>query len=440
MNQMFKNDSGEPLERSEPSKPASEALEHASQLPSKWVFFLVFLILAGGIGYGAYGHWRQYGEAKETQDKTINFVPRVRLTAAKLVDSPIDLTLPGETQPWDTASIYARATGYIAERRVDIGSRVKKGDLLVRIAAPDLDAQLVQARAQLQQVQATVVQAHAQVDQAIANRKLADVTFDRVDAMAKRGYETVQNRDNQAATVVSQQATLSTAEAGVKVAEANVAAQQATVGRLETLTQFENVTAPFDGVVTTRNVDIGALVNADQGSSTPMFMIDEDKILRITINVPQYAAVGVHDGLLASIHVPEMPDRVFEGKVARSSVALTSSARTLTVEIDVDNQDGALRPGLYVNVIFQVPRTHPDVVVPSETLVFDQQGLHVAVLLPDHRVHLQPVKIFRDFGTTVELSEGLQGDEKLVLSPPATLIEGSPVEPEQSANDVQAAS
>jgi HlyD family secretion protein len=426
MNQQFKT---EPEHRQQDIPP----------MPSKRLFIAVFLVLALAIGYGVYAHWRQNADAAETQEKAINFVPKVRFTTAKLLDQPYDLVLPGETQAFDTASLYPRATGYIAERRVDIGSRVKKGDLLVRIAAPDLDRQLDQARAQLQQVQAAVVQAHAQVDQAAANKKLANLTFDRSDILVKRGYDTVQNRDNQVANVVSQQATVETAQAGVKVAEANVEAQRATVERLRTLTEFENVVAPFDGVITTRSIDVGDLVNADVGSRSPLFTMDQDDVLRVLVNVPQNSANGIVDGLSAQVHVAQIPGRTFVGKVARSSVALTSSARTLSVEIDVDNREGVLRPGLFVNVTFAVPRAHPNVVIPSEALVFDQKGLHAVVLMPNNKVHMQPIKIYRDFGTSVELSEGLQGDEKIVLSPPATLIEGSPVEPVEPQPEVQAA-
>jgi RND family efflux transporter MFP subunit len=411
----------------------------APVMPKKRLFLWVFLVIAAAIGYGAYGHWRQNADAAQTQDETIHFVPKVRLTSAELLDRPLELTLPGETQAFDTASLFPRATGYIAERRVDIGSRVKKGDLLVRIAAPDLDRQLDQARAQLQQVEAAVAQAHALVDQALANKKLAGVTFDRTDALTKRGYETVQNRDNQIANVVSQQAAVETAQAGVKVAEANVEAQRATVERLRTLTEFENVVAPFDGVITVRTIDVGDLVNADVGIGRPMFTVDQDRVLRVLVNVPQNSAIGIIEGLAAQIQVAQIPDRLFEGKVARSSVALTSSARTLSVEIDVDNKDGVLRPGLFVNVTFAIPRSHPGVMIPAEALVFDQKGLHVVVVMPDHQVHLQPIKIYRDFGASVELNEGLQGKEQIVLSPPASLIEGAPVEPLAETAEFQAA-
>ncbi|ACB96446.1 efflux RND transporter periplasmic adaptor subunit [Beijerinckia indica] len=407
-------------------------------MPSKKIFVVVLLLVGGALAYGAYGHWRRSVEAAETQEKTINFVPKVRVQDVKLLDEPVRLKLPGQTVAFNTASLYARATGYIAERHVDIGSRVKKGDLLVRIASPDLDRQLDQAEAQLKQVEAALAQAQAQVDQAEANVRLANVTYSRADALTKRGYETLQTRDNQQANVSVQQATLETAHAGVKLAQANVQAQKATVDRLRTLTAFEQVVAPFDGVITARNVEVGDLVNADNGNGTPMFSINHDDVLRVAVNVPQSSAIGVTEGLTAEVQVPQMPQRVFTGKVARSSVALTASSRTLSTEIDVINKDGALRPGLFVDVTFAVPRTHPNVVVPSEALIFNQHGLHVAVLGPDNRIVLRPVTIYRDFGQTVELNDGLEGHEKIVLSPPAILADGSKVDVVPNENEKQA--
>ena len=234
------------------------------------------------------------------------------------------LTLPGETQPFATATIYARATGYITERRVDIGSRVKKGDLLVHISAPDLDQQLEQAIATLGQVDAALLQANANVSQSEANLNLAKVNLQRAQALVGQGFETLQNRDQLQANQIAQGANLDAARAGVKVAEANVKAQQANIDRLKALTAFEDVRAPFDGVVTVRNVDLGTLVNADSSTGTPMFTVDEDDVLRVLVQVPQNSSLGVRDGLQARIAVPQMPGQTFVGRVTRSSSALQS--------------------------------------------------------------------------------------------------------------------
>jgi HlyD family secretion protein len=426
-----------PDDRTSPRQPTEAS--QAEPPPSKRLFLVVLLIAGGVLGVGTYGHWRTDAAAAVTQRETIDFEPSVRTTIAKALDTPMEITLPGQTDAFDRANIYPRATGYIGKRLVDIGSRIKQGDLLVHIAAPDLDRQLDQATAQLKQTQATLRQAQAQVGQAQANLKLGNATFARADAMSQRGYDTMQNRDNQEANVATQQANLTAAQAGVTVAEANIEAQQATVNRLQTLAAFEDVTAPFDGVITARNIDVGDLVNADAGAAAPMFVIARDDVLRVTVHVPQSAATGMRDGLGAKVSVLEMPDHVFDGKVARSSGALASSSRTLTVEVDIDNAAHLLRAGLFVNVSIAVPRQRRNVVLPSEALIFDQNGLQVAVIGPDLDVHLQPIKVYRDFGASVELSEGLHGGEEIALNPPTTLQEGAKVRLTPSQDDVQAA-
>jgi HlyD family secretion protein len=395
--------------------------------PPKMVLFLVILVIAGLLALGIRGHWQQNTEAAATQDETINFVPTVRVGKAVAQTKPIDLVLPGQTRAFDAASIFARATGYIAERRVDIGSRVKQGDLLVRIAAPDLDRQLDQAIAQLGQVRAALLQARAQVDQAQANLQLADVNFKRSDALTHRGYDTQQNLDTQQANLTSQRAGVETAKAGVVLAQANVEAQQATVERLRTLTNFEQVTAPFDGVITRRNVDIGDLVNADAGAGTPMFTMDRDDVLRVSVDIPQSASTGIRNGLAGKVTVPQLPGEAFAGAVARSSVTLLSSSRTLTTEVDVPNPDGRLRAGLYVVVTFALPRQTPSVLVPAESLIFNQQGLHIAVVENGDTIRMKTVSIYRDFGKTVELTDGLQDGEQIVLSPPTNLRDGDKI-------------
>ncbi len=395
------------------------------------MFFFVLLGVAALLGYGGYKHWALDQEATQTQREAIDFVPTVRTITAQADGKPTKLTLPGQTDAFDSAVLYPRATGYIAERRVDIGSRVKKGDLLLRIAAPDVDRQLDQARAQLKQVQATKAQAQATLDQAKASAALADLNYKRSQDLVKRGYETVQNNDTQQTNVATQKGTLGTAEAGIKVAAANEQAQQATVERLVTLTQFEEVRAPFDGIIVTRGVDTGDLVNADTKTGGSLFTIAKDAVIRVTVHIPQTNAVAIREGLEASVVVPQIPGRTFTGKIARSSVALLNTSRTLTTEVDVPNPDGVLRAGMFVNVSFEIPRIRPNVVLPAEALIFDQRGLQVAVV-QDDQVHLQLVTIYRDFGKTVELRDGLQGGESVVISPPSDLLEGSKVKVEPS--------
>jgi HlyD family secretion protein len=406
-------------------------------LPSKWVFFFVVVGAALLLGYGGYKHWALDADATTTQKETIDFVPTVRTITTQADTKPTKLILPGQTDAFDSATLYPRATGYVSERLVDIGSRVKKGDLLLRIAAPDTDRQLDQARAQLKQVQATMAQAQATLDQAKGAAALADLNFKRSKDLVQRGYDTVQNNDTQQTNVTTQKASVGTAEAGIKVAAANEQAQQATVDRLVTLTQFEEVRAPFEGIIVTRGVDVGDLVNADSKTGASLFTVAKDAVIRATVHIPQTNAVAIRDGLEASVAVPQIPNRVFTGKIARSSVALLNSSRTLTTEVDIQNPDGALRPGLFVNVTFEIPRLRPNIVVPSEALIFNQGGLQVAVV-QDDQVHMQKITIYRDFGKTVELESGLNGGEAVIMSPPADLQDGSKVKLEPKKPEEQA--
>jgi HlyD family secretion protein len=394
--------------------------------PAKKIFWFVLAAAVIVLGIGAIGHWRTHAAAAQTQQETNNEQPTVRTAPAKVLADPIKITLPGQTEGFDQANIFARATGYIAERKVDFGSQVKQGDLLARIASPDLDRQLDQAEAQLLQVAAAVSQARAQVSLAEANLKLGNVTFTRIDSLAQKGFETIQNRDNQQANMSSQQANVEAANAGVKVAEANVAAQQATVNRLKTLIGFEEVRAPFDGVVSTRNIDVGDLVNADSGSGTPMFGIVKDDVVRVSVNIPQTLAVGIRDGLEAKVNVFELPDRTFSGTVARNAGALRSASRTLLIQVDVKNPDHALKAGIFVNVEIDVPRQHPNIEIPAEALIFNQDGLRVAVV-NDSQIHFRTVKVFRDLGSSVELESGLNPQDQVVLNAPADIHDGQKI-------------
>ena len=395
--------------------------------PGKAPFLILGLVGLGLLAWGGYGHWRRDAEATATLEQTKSLVPQVRTIAAERAVGPLDLVLPGEMQAFTTAAIAARATGYIAERHVDIGSRVKAGDLLLRIAAPDLDQQLAQAEAQVGQMKAQLLQAQAQVEQARANVNLANLTNNRTTTLADQGWASRQNADNAQASVLSQAATLAAAQAGVQVATANIKAQEAAVERLRALTAFERVVAPFDGVITTRNVDVGDLVRADNGG-TPLLSIDQDSTLRITVNVPQNDAVGVGPGVAAVITVPQLPDRSFGGFVERSSAALNAASRTLTTQVDVPNPDRRLRAGLYAYVTLKIPRTEPSVAIPAEATVFNTHGLQVAEVGNDDRVTWRTVRVRRDLGRTLELESGLSAESHIIYSPPPDLRDGQSIE------------
>ena len=410
-----------------PERPGEDDDDSPPPPPRGRVAVFVAIPIALLLGFGAFTHWRTRQAAVAAQQQQRDFVPEVRTAKASRLADPVELVQPGQTVAFEAANLYARSTGYVAERLVDIGSRVHKGDLLIRIAAPDLDQQLVQAQAQVGQNEAAVLQAQANLQQAQATVKLADVTKSRTTTLANQGWETKQNADNSTASAATGAAGVSSAQAGIAVALANLRAQQATVQRLQELTGFERVTAPFDGVITARNVDVGNLLTADNGNGTPMLSIARDDVLRVAVYVPQSGAVGVHAGLPAKVTIPELPGRTFDAHVSRTAQALDATSRSMLTEVDIDNKDGALRAGLYANVAISIPRDKPGVIVPDEALVFNADGMQAVSLDGEDHAHYHKISIYRDFGTKAELREGLQGDETLVLSPPPNLAEGDKV-------------
>lgn len=375
-----------------------------------WLFGIsVVVLVIAVVGYGAWGHAQRRSAANETLNQQEAMVAHVRTAQVKVTSAPRVLSLPGNIQAFDSAIIYARATGYIATRNVDIGSKVKAGDVLAIIAAPDLDQQLVQARAQLVQMQAAIAQAQA-------NQELAQRTNTRTAQLVQQGWQSEQQGDQDRLTANAQ-------DAALKVAEANYKAQQAQVSRLEELTGFEKVVAPFDGVISRRNIDVGSLVTADQSSGTALFSIDRSDVLRIQIYVPQDSAFAVKDGESADVLVPEIPDRVFKGTVARNARALQPGTRTLLTEVDVDNKDGTLLPGVYCTVRLAVPRLQPVITVPSQAVIFDKNGLSVAVDEYGY-ARLRHLDVLADNGAEVEVRNGLEPDDQIILNPPIGIVDG----------------
>jgi RND family efflux transporter MFP subunit len=361
------------------------------------------------VGIGIATHVVRNNGAQAALAARQNAVPLIKVLQVKSDRSPLVIELPGNMQAFDAATLYARATGYIAKRNVDIGSRVRKGDVLAVIAAPDLDQQLDQARAQLMQMEASLTQA-------VAQRALAHVTNGRTSRLVSEGWASRQQGDQD-------RTTLNTQSAAVGVAQANVAAAQAQLNRLAELTGFEKVTAPFDGVITARDVDVGNLVTADATSGTPLFSISHNDVLRVQVYVPQAEVFGLHDGQDAIITVPQLSGKSFHGRVARNAAALAANTRTLLAEVDVENQDGALSPGLYGIVHIQEPRTNSVITVPSQAILFDKTGLSVAVLDGDHAV-IRHIDVAADNGATVDVRAGLRDGDRVIINPPADIADG----------------
>jgi RND family efflux transporter MFP subunit len=369
----------------------------------------VLLLLAGGLGIGGWRHYEAARDVAAVAEQVRTNVPEVRVATVKPSGDIMKVSLPATTTAFEAANIFARTSGYIEKRHVDIGDRVKKGDLLAEITAPELDQQIAQA-------QATLAQDQAALQQAQASRELADVTNSRDSNLVKQGWLTAQQGDNDRLTLRAQQG-------AVGVAESNITAQEAQIRVLQQEKSYQRVVAPFDGVVTQRNVDNGSLV---QAGSTFMFTMMHSDVIRTQVFVPQDEAFGVAPGVDANIRVPEIPGRTFAGKVTRIATALQPGSRTLLTEIDVPNPDGLLSPGIYCTVELSIPRRTPSMTIPSDALVFDQNGLHVAVVR-NGMVHLQQVSISRDFGTIVEVRDGVQPGDQVVLNPAVTLAEGSKV-------------
>jgi RND family efflux transporter MFP subunit len=369
----------------------------------------VVAAVSGVVGFGIWSKLGRDADAETVLQTRLNAVPNVRTMIAKAEDAPRVIELTGNMAAFDSATLFARATGYVSTRNVDIGSRVHKGDILAVIAAPDLDQQLAQAKAQLEQFDAAVLQAQA-------NSDLGQVTNQRTARLVAQGWSSQQQGDQDRLTAESR-------SAAVAVAKANVMAQQAVVNRLEQLTQFEHITAPFDGVVTSRLIDVGSLVTADANSGTSLFSVARTDVLRVQVFVPQSFSFGLKDGDPATVTVSELPGQVFHGKVARNAEALSAGSRTLLTEVDVDNKVGVLAAGLYSVIHLQVRRPNAVITIPSQAVIFNQGGLRIAVV-SDGKVELRKIDLESDSGATVEIRAGLKAGDHVILSPPANVADG----------------
>jgi RND family efflux transporter MFP subunit len=372
----------------------------------------VLVLLIASLVAGLWQHYGRYSQAMATAAQQRDFVPLVRVQEVRASDDIMLVMLPATTLGFETANIYGRASGYITKRLVDIGSRVKAGDLLVEVTAPELDHQIAQAEATLAQVKATLAQTEA-------NRDLARVTAERSAALAPQGAASRQQADNDRLAYRAQQ------QAAV-AQEATVKAQEAQLMVLRQQKIYQQVVAPFDGVVTQRNIDIGSLVQADAGAGTPLFAMVHSHVIRVQLYVPQDQAFGLTPGAAAVVRVPEIPGRAFPGTVTRIADALQPGTRTLLTEIDVGNDDGTLRPGIYCTVELKIPRRTPSLIVPSAAVIFNRAGLQVAVV-EDGIAHLRKIEVVRDMGTEVEASDGVAAGQKVILNPKVGLTDGSRV-------------
>jgi len=391
--------------------------------------------------------------------------PLVNAATIKRAASSIQLLLPGNVTPITEAYIYARAAGYLKRRYVDIGDRVHAGQRLADIEAPDLDQQVSQAKAALAQAQGQLGQAQATLEQLTATRDLAEITWQRYKILTADGAVSRQDGDNQATAAKTSDASVVAQQKTVRAMEEYVRASQATLDRLLALQGYEQVTAPFDGVITARNVDVGALISAtgatlgpersnaagpsDVPSGGEIFRLAEITELRVLVAVPQTNAPGVRVGQNATVTVQQIPNLSFKGKVTRTSSSLDAQSRTLLTEVDVDNSRDVLLPGMYAEVSFITDRIDPPFLVPDAALVVKSSGTVLAVLqplTPDQQqkaraegidpatvarvrcVHFQSVQPGRDYGIELEVLNGLQVGQEVVVDPTDAVQEGALVQ------------
>ena len=382
--------------------------DHPGQGRAKfWVIVLVLIMVALAvigivIRMIAHAHLNQ-----RTQAESVPTVSVVKPTAGPGED---DVTLPGNLQAFVDAPLYARTDGYLKAWYFDIGAHVKKGQLIAVIETPELDQQLDQARAALASAK--------------ANYDIAVLTNKRYQALVKTAAVSKQEADQNAANEAAQKAAVDSAAANVK--------------HFEALQSFEKITAPFDGVVTERNTDVGQLVTSGIGASggsgtgstnRELFRVTSTDKLRTFVDVPQNQSPYVTEGAKADIHLVERPDQTYQGIVTRTSRAIDNTSRTLLTEIDIDNRNGELLPGAYVDVHLHVPSDNVTgaMRVPANTLIFRAKGMQLAVVGGDNKVHLHDVQIGRDFGNVVEIVAGVDKDDQIVVNPPDSLADGQDV-------------
>ena len=364
---------------------------------------IIVLVLAAGAAILSFGVRARLRSAPELTAEPAG-KPRVDVTVVHRANAVDDLLLPGTLQAFVDTSIRARTSGYIAKWLVDIGDRVKTGQTLAVIESPEVDRELNQARASL--------------EQARANLELARVTAERWKTLGLQDAVAKQDVDQKNGDYAARQADADAARANVE--------------RLEQLQGFETVTAPFDGTITARAIDVGTLIVA--GSGPELFHLAQSDTVRVYLNVPQRNVPDIRAGVPVDVEIAEYPQERFPGQVVRFAGALDAASRTLQVEAEIPNHDGRLLAGMFCEVRLHLTAARPAILIPSNDAIIRSAGTLVAVVAANNTIHLQPVKLGRDFGTQLEVLDGLAENARLVENPNDTLREGEPVEPAPMAS------
>ncbi len=364
-------------------------------------------------------------EAKSNAEERL----AVTVTKVKLSPPTHELSLPGNVAAIGDTPIYARAEGYIKIRKVDIGDKVKAGDTLVEIDSPELDQQLRNSKARLEQLKAAAMQVRAAIEQASANVKLADINFGRSKQLVAEGIIAKADLDEKTAVFDARKADVRAQEANLVAASEAISAQVAEVARIEQLTQFKRVTAPWDGIITQRNCAVGNLITPTAiAAGRDLFRLSDISKLRVFVNVPQSNVGDLKMGQKATVRVPEI-NRTFIGTVARAASALENQTRTMLTEVSVVNQGNALLPGMYVQVALETSLARRMLLVPGDTVVTRSDGTFVAVVGKDSKVTFRKIDIGRDYGTELEAIGGVVEGDMVVVNPSDDVKNGVVVRP-----------
>ena len=390
----------------------------------KALFVVALVLIVGLVVYR--GIRARIQAAAAVKDQTLALaVPTVSVIRPRPGATIDEVVLPGNIQAFVDSPVYARASGYLKRWYVDIGGRVKAGQVLADIDAPELDQQVRQARADVQQSQAALDQALANLQQGKANEELARVTADRWRNLAGKGVVSRQENDQYQAQYLAQAANVESLQKAIAAAQSNIASSQANLGRLEEMQRYTTVRAPFDGVITARNTDVGALINS--GAGTPaqeLFHVASTAKLRVYVNVPQVYSRSATPGIAATLTLSEFPGRRFHGTLVRNAEAIDAGTRTLLTEIDVDNASGELKPGAYAEVHLALPAATRSMILPVNAFLFRSEGMQVGVVREGSKVELLPVVIGKDYGTELEVVSGIDANDQVIANPPDSLTSG----------------
>ncbi len=397
----------------------------AGRRPVVVFFVLVGLVVAIAISAGVLPRLARQKSLLAASAEVAARKPVVIATAARLESSKDVIELPGDLQAMIESPIFSRADGYMKTRLVDIGSRVKTGEVMAEIETPELDQQISQARATLAQAQSNQKELQADISLARANLDLARVTAERWNHLLTKGVVPKQEVDQHNADLEVKQAQVEHAEASLATAQDTIRASRANLDRLGELKSFARVTAPFDGVVTARNVDIGTLINA---GTKEMFRVARIDPLRIFVQVPQAYVESIHQGQQAALRVDERRGQVFPARVTNISHSLDTNSRAMLVILETPNPGGTLFPGMYAQVQFSAANARPMLLIPGDTLQTVKTGPRVAVVGPDHVVHFRQVTIGQDLGSDVEIASGLAPGDLVISNPSDAVQEGTVVD------------